>query len=120
LIDCTPPVILCLSMGKKNRSVNKQNPPHDDIHDFTEELNAKSMFIEASMSMGWRLGVMVVIPIVAGVKIDDYFNSAPSMTLTGIIVAAMGGTMVVYSAVRDANKQQEQSSGGAKEPGKKI
>lgn len=79
----------------------------DEVDAYLARVNARSMFVGSSLNMGWRLAVMVVIPIVFGVKLDEYYKSEPSYTLTGIMIAAFGACVVVWGAVKEANASQK-------------
>jgi hypothetical protein len=78
----------------------------DDVEQKLLALNAKSQFLSATANMGFRLAVTVVIPIVAGVKLDERFNSAPSWTLTGMFIAAAAGSAAVWTTIKQVNQQQ--------------
>ncbi len=60
----------------------------------------------STLNMGWRLAVTVVIPIVAGVKIDDHFHTSPSYTLVGLMLAAVAGSAAVWTTIKQVNKEQ--------------
>jgi F0F1-type ATP synthase assembly protein I len=78
----------------------------DDVEQKLVALNAKSQFLAATTNMGFRLAITVVIPIVVGVKLDERFHSAPSMTLAGIFIAAGAGSAAVWSTIKEVNRQQ--------------
>lgn len=80
----------------------------DDMEQNLAAMAAKRQFLMASSNMGWRLAVMVVIPIVGGVKLDDNFNSAPSFTLLGLMLAAVAGGSAVWATVKEISRQQSQ------------
>jgi F0F1-type ATP synthase assembly protein I len=89
-------------MGTNNNQVAPEQP-HDEIHDMVAAANAKTMFVEASLDMGWRLAAGFLTPILLGVWIDKYFDISPSVTITGFMIAVVLSSMVVYSAVQEAN-----------------
>jgi F0F1-type ATP synthase assembly protein I len=85
-----------------------------DIQRALDTFNAKQQFFTSALNMSWQLALTIVIPVVAGVKLDAYLDSSPSLTLTGFFLAiAMGGT-VVWSTVKGVNKAQ------AEEDSKKL
>ena len=47
-----------------------------------------------ALDMSWRLAIVVVIPIVAGFKLDEKFSTAPLLTILGFLLA-IGGTILV-------------------------
>lgn len=81
-------------------------PAQDELDQYMSSVNAKQQFIGATMNMGWRLAITVVIPIVIGVKADERFDSSPSYTLTGMIIAATAGCMAVWGTIKEVNREQ--------------
>ena len=53
-------------------------------------------FLLATTNMSWQLAVVVLIPIIGGFKIDQYFNSLPVGTIIGFILAMTGMGVVVW------------------------
>jgi len=80
-------------------------PVIDEIDKATRAL-ARQKFMGATLNMGWRLAITVVIPIVGGVKIDERFHSSPSYTLVGLMLASVAGCIVVWQTVKEVNKEQ--------------
>lgn len=91
---------------KAKKSAAKQTTGIDDVERSLLELQAKKQFFSASLTMGWRLAVTVVIPIVVGVKLDERYDSAPSLTFLGLIIAGVAGCTVVWSSVKEVNQEQ--------------
>ena len=77
----------------------------DEIERNLAQVNASSMFLGATLNMGWRLAVTVVIPIVGGVKLDQHYDTSPTYTLIGMLLAAVAGSTAVWATVRDVNTQ---------------
>ncbi len=102
------PVVVSVRLTevKAKQSAAKKTTGIDDVERSLLALEAKKQFLSASMSMGWRLAVTVVIPIVAGVKLDERFNSRPSLTLAGLMLAAIAGCAAVWSSVKEVNQEQ--------------
>ena len=73
---------------------------------------AQKQFINASINMGWQLGLMVLIPVFIGVKLDDHFKTSPSYTLAALVLAIGGAVWVVGSNIKQVRKDQAKSSGG--------
>jgi F0F1-type ATP synthase assembly protein I len=72
--------------------------------------SAKRQFVGTTLDMSWRLAITVLIPLVGGVKLDQRLNSAPSWTITGLMLAAFGASMVVWNAVNEINQTQAEES----------
>ena len=58
-------------------------------------LNAKRQFMGAAVGMGWQLAGAVLIPVIAGVKLDDHFHTTPSYTLAALVLACGGAVAIV-------------------------
>jgi|GEM_PF-446195 len=82
------------------------DPVDAKIVQATSALAAKQQFLSSTFNMGWRLAITVVIPIVAGVKIDDHFRTAPSFTLLGLMIAVVAGSTAVWTTIKQVNKEQ--------------
>ena len=67
---------------------------------------AKSRFFAVTLGMGWKLAITVLIPLVAGIKIDQHFKTSPSYTLAGFMLAIAGGAMVVWDSVKQVTEEQ--------------
>lgn len=78
----------------------------DEVDKLASSLIAKQQFVASTFNMGWRLAITVVIPLVAGVKLDEKFHSAPSYTITGLFIAAFAGCMAVWTTVKQVNEEQ--------------
>lgn len=77
-----------------------------DIQRALDVFNAKQKFFTSALNMSWQLALTVVIPVVGGVKLDQRFDSAPSLTLAGFFLAAFAACVVVWNTVRDLNNSQ--------------
>jgi F0F1-type ATP synthase assembly protein I len=91
----------------KKAAVRKTTTPAEaTIQQTLEVFNAKQRFFTSALSMSWQLALTVVIPVVAGVKLDQKFDTSPSLTLTGFFLAAFAACMVVWNTVKDVNRLQ--------------
>ena len=95
-------------MGKAaaKRQTTTAKPLVDQRMEQFASATAKQQFLGATMNMGWRLAITVVIPLVAGVKLDDHFHTAPSWTLLGLFVAAAAGCSAVWKTIQEVNAAQ--------------
>jgi len=69
-------------------------------------LAAKSRFLAVTIGMGWRLAITVLVPLIAGIKLDQHFKTSPSYTLAGFMLAIAGGATVVWSSIKELNAEQ--------------
>lgn len=88
------------------RETTTTDPVEEEMQSFLNSQVAKSQFLAATANMGFRLAFTVVIPIVAGVKLDEHFHSEPAWTLGGLLLAAIAGCAAVWATVKQVNKQQ--------------
>ena len=84
----------------------KTTTTEDSAQTYFDTFAAKSRFFSATLNMGWRLALTVLIPLIGGVKIDQRFDSSPSYTLVGLMLAATGGTIAVWKSVQEVTAEQ--------------
>ena len=96
-------------MGKAAAKRTTTIDPVDEKIVQASKALAAQQFMGASLNMGWRLAITVVIPIVAGVKIDDHFHSSPSYTLVGVMLAAIAGSAAVWTTIKQVNRDQAEA-----------
>lgn len=82
----------------------------DDIERSLAGLTASNQFLNATISMGWQLAGMVLIPVIIGVKLDDHFKTSPSYTLAALVIAIGGGVYVVSNSIKQVNQEQAQTA----------
>ncbi len=99
----------------KAAAKKKTTTAEDEVQGYMDALNAKRMFLGATANMSWRLAITVLVPIVAGVKLDDHFHSMPSYTLAGIMIAAAAGSAAVWSTIKEVNHEQASQEKSKKE-----
>jgi F0F1-type ATP synthase assembly protein I len=80
-----------------------------DLEQYVEAFGARQQFLGAVMSLSWRLAFTILIPVIVGIKMDQYFNSSPSYTLAGLMLAALGGSIAVWDTVKEVNATQSES-----------
>ena len=93
-------------MGKAADTKPTTVDPVDEKIVQASKMLAGQQFMGATLNMGWRLALTVVIPIVGGVKIDDHFHTSPSYTLVGLMLAAVAGSAAVWSTLKEVNNEQ--------------
>jgi F0F1-type ATP synthase assembly protein I len=91
-----------------------------DMQQAFEVFNAKQRFYAATLNMSWQLALTVVIPVVGGIKLDDHFNTSPSLTLTGFFLAAFAACYVVWNTVKDVNRLQAEDDKKANRRKKRV
>lgn len=80
-------------------------------------INARSMMVSNIIGLGWRLALMVLVPIFVAVQLDKKFDSKPSLTLAAFFVAIFGAGLLIYKTF--AQMQADQAKADAKEAKRK-
>lgn len=78
--------------ARKRTTIKNSDPAVDALAMYS----ARNMMVTNMMSMGWRLAVMVLLPIFIGVQLDKRFDSAPSLTLAAFFIAIFGAGLLIY------------------------
>lgn len=99
---------------KKAAGRNTTTVAQDEIEQFEAALGAKQNFIGAAINLSWRLALTVLIPLIGGIQLDKKFDSSPSYTLTGFMLAILFGCMAVWQTVKEVNEAQAEESKGKK------
>jgi F0F1-type ATP synthase assembly protein I len=98
-------------MGKKvtkDATAKAAATSDSTIENSLKILSAKRQFVVSSISMGWQLAGVVIIPVIVGVKLDERFNSRPSYTLAALVIAVCGAIMVIKNTIDEVNKEQQE------------
>jgi F0F1-type ATP synthase assembly protein I len=66
------------------------------------EKSPGSVFIGMALDMTWRLAIVVLVPIIAGFKLDEHFKLTPLLTIIGFVVAIAGVALVLKQTVQAA------------------
>ncbi len=56
------------------------------------------------LDLGMRLGLSVVIGVVAGVLLDNWLSTSPLFTLIGVVVGVGAAMYSIWDVARDAMK----------------
>lgn len=92
----------------------------DTIQQALGTFTAKQQFMTSVLSMSWQLALTVVIPVIAGVKLDQRFDTSPSLTLTGFFLAAFAACMIVWNTVKGVNKLQSDEDKSVSKKEKRV
>lgn len=105
-------------MGKaatrKKRTTSKTGDP---VVDQLAVIDARNMFVSNLFGMGWRLAIMILLPIFIGVQIDKKFDTKPSFALAAFFLAIAGASYLIYRTY--ISMQREQLVKDIKKPKKK-
>jgi F0F1-type ATP synthase assembly protein I len=78
--------------GKKEASQSKQ------------ATNARGLFLTLAFNMSWQLAIVVLVPILAGVKLDKVFGTHNTLTFVGLGLAVLGSGAVMWQTMQRANR----------------
>lgn len=80
-----------------------------DLEQYAQVFGARQQFMGAVLALSWRLAFTVLVPVLGGVKLDQHFDTSPSYTLTGLMIAAFAGSMAVWGTVKEVNELQAEA-----------
>lgn len=66
---------------------------------------ARSILFGSMISIGWRLAIMVLLPIFIGTRLDERFDTSPSYTLAAFFIAMMGSALLIYRTYNDLQRE---------------
>jgi predicted F0F1-ATPase subunit len=86
-----------------------------DIEQYVSDFSARQVFLGAVLTLSWRLALTVLIPLIGGIQLDKRFDSSPSYTITGFMIAVLFGCMAVWQTVKEVNASQAEENKGKKQ-----
>ncbi len=89
--------------ARMKRTTSKTGDP---VVDQLAVIDARGMFFSNLVGMGWRLALMVLVPIFIGVQLDKKFDSKPSITLAAFFIAIFGAGYLIARTYQDMQRQQ--------------
>jgi hypothetical protein len=97
-------------MGKAAKRKPTTNAEGDPAQDYLAMFDARSQLITASLNLGWQLALTVLILLFIGVKLDQRFDTAPSLSLTALFLAVVCSAALISKAFKDATAQQDMTN----------
>lgn len=64
----------------------------------------RSLFLTMALDMTWQLALVVLLPIIVGVELDNVQDTGRLYTLVGLGVALVGTAVVLYKTLQKANQ----------------
>jgi F0F1-type ATP synthase assembly protein I len=92
-------------MGKA-AAKSKTTTTENSAQQYLDVFDARNRFFAATLGMGWRLAITVLVPLVAGIQLDKHFDTSPSYTLAGFMLAVAGAATVVWNSIKAVNAEQ--------------
>lgn len=84
-------------------------PKEDEIQKVLDAQVAKTQFIGSTLNLSWKLAFAVLIPIIGGIKLDQHFNTSPSLVLTGFMIAMVAAALTIKSTVQEVDELQAEA-----------
>ncbi|MEK7602713.1 MAG: AtpZ/AtpI family protein [Patescibacteria group bacterium] len=78
----------------------------DEIERLAAMAVAKQQFVASAIDMGWRLALVVIIPVIIGTWLDNKFKSEPSYTLAALMIATGGVVWVVAVTIKQVQTKR--------------
>lgn len=88
-------------MGKaasRERTTTKNSDPALDT---LAMFDARNMMVSEIVTMGWKLAVMILLPIFIGVQLDNRFGTKPSLTLAAFFLSIAGAFYLIYKTYNE-------------------
>ncbi len=92
-------------MGKAASSKQTTTKNSDPALDALAMFNARNMMVSEIVTMGWKLAIMILIPIFIGTQLDNRFDTKPSFTLAAFFIAIFGASLLIYKTYNELNAQ---------------
>ncbi len=92
-------------MGKAARRERTTTKNSDPTLDALAMFDAKNMMVSEIITMGWKLAIMILLPIFIGVQLDKKFDSEPSLTLAAFFIAIFGAGLMIYKTFNELTAQ---------------
>jgi len=67
--------------------------------------DARNMLVTEVITMGWKLAIMILLPIFIGVQLDNRYGTEPSLALAAFFIAIFGASMVIYKTYNQLTTQ---------------
>ena len=97
----------------RSRTTDNKDVITEELQIASRMTDARQLFIAGTLNLSWRLALSVLIPLIGGIQLDKKFNSEPTYTLLGLVLAFILGSVTVWATVKEVNELQ--SSGQKQE-----
>ncbi|HEY1835230.1 MAG TPA: AtpZ/AtpI family protein [Candidatus Saccharimonadales bacterium] len=72
--------------------------------EFARSGRQRDQFLNMALNMSWQLAIVVLVPILAGVKLDKVFGTGSVYTFVGLGLALIGSIAVMWRTMQVANR----------------
>ncbi len=86
----------------------RQRPPHTSLPEEGERPpdGARVADLGIAFDLGIRLGVSVVVGLVAGLLVDGWLHTSPVFTLLGVALGVGAAMYTIWDVARDAMRKK--------------
>lgn len=84
-----------------NPHIGKTSDKHASKND--QAPDPKRAFVTTALDMSWKLAIVVLVPVLAGVQLDKMFGTS-FITFIGLALAFAGSGVVMWRAMQAANR----------------
>lgn len=94
-------------MSKKS-GVRKKTTKYkgDPVVNELAVINARGMMLSNILGIGWRLALIVLVPIFVAVQLDKKFDTKPSLTLAAFFIAIFGAGVMIAKTFNELSRRQ--------------
>jgi len=71
---------------------------------------ARKLFLTATIDMSWKLALSVVLPLGAGIKLDQRYDTEPIFIFVGLLIGVIAGGLVVWKSVQNVDEKVNKNS----------
>ena len=82
----------------------------NDVERSAAVFTAQQQFVASTISMGWQMALMVIIPVFIGVKLDSHFKTQPSYTLAALFLAVGGAIWIASKTISNVKQDQKKET----------
>lgn len=100
----------CMKKAAGRKSTVTNDAISKEIELVTRMTDARQLFIASTLNLSWRLALSVLIPLIGGIQLDKKYDTEPLMTLLGLLVAFVLGSLAVWATVKEVNELQSTSN----------
>jgi len=86
------------------RAARKTTTIEQDARSLVSVFEARRLFLTSTIDMSWKLALSVMIPLGAGIKIDQHYGTEPAFIFAGLLLGVIAGGLVVWKTVQKVDE----------------
>jgi len=92
------------TLASKQTQTTKSGKSKQDDQLSAIASSQRNVFLALAFNMSWQLAIVVLVPILAGVKLDKALGTHQLLTFVGLGLAVVGAAAVMWRAMQRANR----------------